>query len=39
MEGYANVKAFYARAMARPAWTLTLDLYAERLGADRAAIE
>ncbi|HWQ87038.1 glutathione S-transferase family protein [Brevundimonas sp.] len=39
MDGYANVKAFYARAMARPAWKRTLDLYAERLGADRAAIE
>lgn len=38
MDGYANVKAFYARAMARPAWHRTLDLYAERLGADRAAI-
>ncbi len=38
MDGYPNVKAFYARAMARPAWTRTLDLYAERLGADRAAI-
>ena len=39
MDGYPNVKAFYARAMARPAWRRTLDLYAERLGADRAAIE
>jgi glutathione S-transferase len=39
MDGYPNVKAFQARAMARPAWILTLDLYAERLGADRAAIE
>ena len=39
MDGYPNVKAFYARAMARPAWQRTLDLYAERLGADRAAIE
>lgn len=39
MNGYPNVKAFYARAMARPAWKRTLDLYAERLGADRAAIE
>lgn len=38
MDGYPNVKAFYARAMARPAWNRTLDLYAERLGADRAAI-
>lgn len=39
MDGYPNVKAFYARAMARPAWTRTLDLYAERLGADRTKIE
>jgi glutathione S-transferase len=39
MDGYPNVKAFYARAMGRPAWKRTLDLYAERLGADRAAIE
>lgn len=39
MDGYPNVKAFYARAMVRPAWKRTLDLYAERLGADRAAIE
>ena len=39
MDDYPNVKAFYARAMARPAWRRTLDLYAERLGADRAAIE
>ena len=39
MDGYPDVKAFYARAMARPAWRRTLDLYAERLGADRASIE
>ena len=39
MDGYPDVKAFYARAMARPAWTRTLDLYAERLGADRAKID
>ena len=26
-------------ALARPAWARTLDLYAERLGADRAAID
>ena len=38
MDGYPEVKAFYARAMARPAWRRTLDLYAERLGADRDAI-
>ena len=39
MDGYPEVKAFYARAMARPAWKRTLDLYAERLGADRSKIE
>ena len=39
MDGYPDVKAFYDRAMARPAWRRTLDLYAERLGADRGAIE
>lgn len=39
MDGYPKVKAFYARAMGRPAWKRTLDLYAERLGADRAKIE
>ncbi|HEX8470634.1 MAG TPA: glutathione S-transferase family protein [Brevundimonas sp.] len=39
MDGYPNVKAFYVCAMSRPAWQRTLDLYAERLGADRAAIE
>ncbi|HZW15923.1 MAG TPA: glutathione S-transferase family protein [Brevundimonas sp.] len=38
MDAHPNVKAFYDRAMARPAWKRTLDLYAERLGADRAAI-
>ena len=39
MDAHPNVKAFYDRAMARPAWRRTLDLYAERLGADRTAIE
>jgi glutathione S-transferase len=38
MDGYPNVKAFYARATARPAWRRTLDLYAERLDADRGKI-
>jgi len=38
MDAWPNVKAFYDRAMARPAWTRTLDLYAERLGADRARL-
>lgn len=38
MDGHPRVKALYDRALARPAWTRTLDLYAERLGADRAAL-
>ncbi len=38
MDAWPNVTAFYDRAMARPAWTRTLDLYAERLGADRAKL-
>ena len=32
MEPFPNVKAYYARCMARPAWRRTLGLYAERLG-------
>ena len=38
LDAYPEVKAFYARATARPAWQRTLDLYAERLGADREKI-
>lgn len=38
MEGYPEVGSFYARAHARPAWSRTLHLYAERLGADRDKI-
>jgi len=38
MDGYPNVKSLYDRAMGRPAWRRTLDLYAERLGADRARL-
>lgn len=38
MDGYPHVKSLYDRAMARPAWSRTLDLYAERLGADRAKL-
>lgn len=38
MDAYPRVKAFYDRALSRPAWLRTLDLHAERLGADRAAI-
>lgn len=37
MDDHPNVKAFYARALARPAWPRTLDLYADRPGADRSA--
>ena len=32
MDDYPNVRAFYARAFARPAWRRTRELYAERLG-------
>lgn len=39
MDAYPNVAAFYARALSRPAWKRTLELYAERLGADAAAME
>lgn len=38
LDGYPRLKAYYARAMARPAWRRTLDLYAERLGASVADI-
>ena len=32
MDEYPNVRAYYARAFARPAWTRTRELYADRLG-------
>jgi glutathione S-transferase len=32
MEPYPRIKAYYARAFARPAWQRTLALYAERVG-------
>lgn len=32
MEPFPNIKAYYARCCARPAWQRTLGLYAERLG-------
>lgn len=38
MDAYPCVRAFYARAFARPAWTRTRELYAERLGVDIAGI-
>lgn len=36
---YPRLRAYYARAMARPAWRRTLSLYAERVGASVADIE
>lgn len=33
MDPYPNVKAYYKRCFARPAWERTLALYAKRLGA------
>ena len=35
IDPYPRLKAYFARAQARPAWQRTLDLYAERLGRDR----
>jgi glutathione S-transferase len=32
IEPYPRLKAYHARALARPAWKRTLSLYAERLG-------
>jgi len=32
MEPYPRIKAYYQRALARPAWQRTLGLYAERVG-------
>jgi glutathione S-transferase len=32
MEPFPQVKAYFERCLARPAWQRTLDLYAERLG-------
>ena len=34
MEPYPRIKAYYARAFARPAWQRTLGLYAERVGVN-----
>lgn len=36
---YPRLRAYYDRAMARPAWRRTLSLYAERVGATVAACE
>jgi glutathione S-transferase len=38
LEPYPNLQAYYARALARPAWQLTLQLCAERQGTTVAAI-
>jgi glutathione S-transferase len=35
---YPRLKAYYARALARPAWQRTLDAYSERLGVTVADI-
>ncbi len=32
MEPFPNIKAYFARCQARPAWQRTLELYAERFG-------
>ena len=37
MDDYPNVRAFYERALARPAWLRTRALYAERMGVDAAS--
>ncbi|WP_291835451.1 glutathione S-transferase family protein [Brevundimonas sp.] len=37
MDDYPNVRAFYERALARPAWLRTRELYAARLGVVEAA--
>ena len=38
MEPYPRLKAYYARALARPAWQRTLSLCAERQGVTAADI-
>jgi glutathione S-transferase len=39
LDSYPRLKAYYARAMARPAWQRTLGLHAERLGVTAADIQ
>jgi glutathione S-transferase len=39
LDPYPQVKAYYARALARPAWQRTLSSYAERLGVSVADIQ
>ena len=38
IEPYPRLKAYYARALARPAWERTLGAYAQRLGVAVADI-
>ncbi len=38
IDSYPRLKAYYERALARPAWQRTLSLYAERLGVTVADI-
>jgi len=38
IDPYPRRKAYYARALARPAWQRTFSLYAERLGVTVADI-
>jgi glutathione S-transferase len=38
MDSYPRLKAYYARALARPAWQRTLKLYSDRLGVAIADI-
>jgi glutathione S-transferase len=38
MDPYPGIRDFYARALARPAWRRTLELYAERFGVPVAEI-
>ena len=38
MDPYPQLKAYYARALARPAWQRTLNSYSERLGVTVADI-
>jgi glutathione S-transferase len=38
IDPYPRLKAYYARALARPAWQRALSLYAERLGVTVADI-
>jgi glutathione S-transferase len=38
MDSYPRLKAYYARALARPAWQRTLNLYSNRLGVAVADI-